>query len=193
MVAPVIGFGYYPAFVDFAGSQSLGDETFVALVVDILGGFIAQGVRHLAIVNTGVSTEAPLRLAVRRIRDRHAIDVGIADIARLGRGADGVLAQKRGGHADERETSVMLAVAPDRVRMARAKTDYGQRAGAPAPVFQFPTTLSRDPARGADYSATGAIGDPTLASAAKGEAILAEMTRELVAGLRAAFPALAKF
>jgi creatinine amidohydrolase len=188
VVAPTIGFGYYPAFTKFPGSQTLRAETFVALVVDLIGGFIDQGVRHLAILNTGVSTEAPLRLAARDVLATRKVRVPIADIARLGRGADRVLQQKLGGHADERETSAMLALAPERVRMDRARPDYGHRLGAAAPVFQLPTLLDRDPASGADFSATGAIGDPTLATAAKGEAILGAMALELIAGLRAAFP-----
>ena len=42
--------------------------------------------------------------------------------------------------------------------------------------------------RAADYSETGAFGDPTLASADKGRAFLDAMIRELVDGLVALFP-----
>jgi creatinine amidohydrolase len=65
LVAPVVSFGYYPAFVHYPGSQHLRAETFMALVTDILAGFVGQGARRLAVINTGVSTEAPLRIVVR--------------------------------------------------------------------------------------------------------------------------------
>ena len=50
------------------------------------------------------------------------------------------------------------------------------------------TRFSGDPASGPDYSRTGVRGDPTLASAEKGRALLAEMARELVEGLVALYP-----
>src|SRR5476651_2321217 len=43
IAAPVIGFGYYPAFVSFAGSQHLQASTFKALVGDLLGNLIDHG------------------------------------------------------------------------------------------------------------------------------------------------------
>src|SRR5262245_52540093 len=65
LVAPVVSFGYYPAFIRYPGSQHLRAETFTALLTDVLTGFARQGARRLAIINTGVSTEAPIRIAVR--------------------------------------------------------------------------------------------------------------------------------
>lgn len=190
-IAPVVGFGYYPAFTKWAGSQHLRAETFRALMVDLLDGFVTQGVRRLAIVNTGVSTEPVLQLAVRDIRDRHGILVATADIGRLGRSADHLMAQQSGGHADERETSVMLAIDPSQVRMDAAAPDYGNRADAPPNVFRRPLVLDPDSESGADFSATGAIGDPTLATAGKGRAVLDAMADDLVSGLVDLWPDLA--
>jgi len=36
LVAPVVSFGYYPAFVRYPGSQHLRAETFIALLTDVL-------------------------------------------------------------------------------------------------------------------------------------------------------------
>jgi creatinine amidohydrolase/Fe(II)-dependent formamide hydrolase-like protein len=55
-------------------------------------------------------------------------------------------------------------------------------------VFYTPVVFDGDPASGPDYSVSGVRGDPTLATREKGEAILADMARELVEGLRAIFP-----
>src|SRR6185436_8836443 len=54
VAAPVVGFGYYPAFTSFAGSQHLGADTFKALMGDLLAGLRTHGVRRIAVVNTGV-------------------------------------------------------------------------------------------------------------------------------------------
>lgn len=182
VVAPVVGFGYYPAFAAYPGSQHLDAESFTALVAALAGNFAAHGVRKIAILNNGVSTEAPVAEAAARIERAHDAAPLVLNTRLLGRGADLLLQQRSGGHADERETSVMLALAPHAVRMERALPAY-RAADAPLPFSLDPTN------RG--YNPTGATGDPTLATAAKGEAILAEMEREIVAALVARWPEIA--
>jgi creatinine amidohydrolase len=191
LVAPVISFGYYPAFVRYPGSQHLRAETFMALVTDVLTGFVRQGVRRLAIINTGVSTEAPIRVVVRDFYAEHGLRVAVADLASLGRAVKPRLHQKLGGHADELETSLVLAIEPDAVRMERAEPDYGHLADAPANVFYQPVAFDGDPGSGPDWSRTGARGDPSLATPETGEVALREITRELVEGLVALHPDLA--
>ena len=66
--------------------------------------------------------------------------------------------------------------------------DYGHALDAPQTVFEGPVRFSGDPASGLDFSATGARGDPTLANAELGRRVLAEMTQELIDGIRALYP-----
>src|SRR5262249_44300234 len=121
VVAPVVGFGYYPAFVEYPGSQHLSAETFMALMTEILLGFVDHGVRRLAVLNTGYSKEATIRLAARAILERRGVTVAIADLRQLGQRSRKLLRQSGGGHADEHETSLMLAIEPGSVRKARAQ------------------------------------------------------------------------
>jgi creatinine amidohydrolase/Fe(II)-dependent formamide hydrolase-like protein len=72
--------------------------------------------------------------------------------------------------------------------MDRAAEDYGAMLAEPKTVFRRPTRFSGDPASGPDYSRTGVRGDPTLATAEKGRALLVEMARELIEGLVALYP-----
>ncbi|HWC03842.1 MAG TPA: creatininase family protein [Methylomirabilota bacterium] len=188
LVAPVVSFGYYPAFVRYPGSQHLRAETFMALLTDVLTGFVRQGARRLAVVNTGVSTEAPLRLVVRDFYAAHDVRVAVADLATLGRAVGSRLRQKLGGHADELETSLVLAIEPGAVRMERAEPDYGHLANGPRTVFYQPVVFDADPGSGPDWSRTGARGDPSLASRETGEAALQEITDELVEGLVVVYP-----
>ncbi len=176
LVAPVVDFGYYPAFVDYPGSQHLRAETFIALMIDLLCGFARQGAARLAVLNTGVSTEAPLRLALREVEERCGVRPVAADLRTLGRSARHVLDRPDGGHADEAETSLLLAIAPEAVRLDRAGAEEIEDVGD---VFYGPAKLVTD---------SGATGDPTLATAAKGEALLAAIVADLVKGLSAAFP-----
>ena len=188
LIAPVVSFGYYPAFVRYPASQHLSAATFGALLTEILSKLIDDGARRIAVVNTGVSTEPVLRIVVRDLYARTSVRVRTADIRQLGQATRRLLTQRLGGHADEGETSVMLAVAPDLVRLDRAEEDYGHALAQPESCFYSPTIFQSDPGSGPDYSATGVRGDPRHATAEKGNAILDEMARELIGSLMAEFP-----
>jgi creatinine amidohydrolase len=190
LVAPVVGFGYYPAFVRYPGSQHLRHETFIALIRDLLDGLIDQGARHLFLLNTGVSTEAPLRLAQRDILESRGVAVAAADLRLLATATRERLFPSGGGHADAAETSLLLALAPEVVDLARALPDPPAEPGLP-PGFSRPSLLAGQPGNGVAQSRQGAVGDPTLASAVAGEEWLAAILADLEAGLTSIFPALA--
>ena len=69
--------------------------------------------------------------------------------------------QSGGTHADEIETSMMLYIAPETVRMKKGARDLHPNQ---------PGGLTRDPQGKGTYSPTGAWGDPTLATREKGQA-----------------------
>jgi len=148
IAAPVVGVGYYPAFTAFAGSQHLSAATFKAVIGELLAGLRAQGARRLVLLNTGVSTEKPLD-------ELAAPDLLIVHMRTIGASAEPLLEVAAGGHADERETSVMLALEPRSVRMDRL---------APEGPFE----------------ATAATGDASRATAFKGERILGARVDDMV-------------
>jgi creatinine amidohydrolase/Fe(II)-dependent formamide hydrolase-like protein len=84
----------------------------------------------------------------------------------LGAAAEKLLAVAEGGHADERETSVMLALEPRSVRTDKLALD-------------------------GSFERTGATGDPTEATAFKGERIMAARTEDIVAAIARRWPDLA--
>lgn len=188
LIAPVVDFGYYPAFIRYPGSQHVSAETFGALLGEIVERFLAQGVRRLAILNTGVSTEAVVDIVCRDLLAKGGPAIPAIHLRDLRRASSIKLEQKLGGHADEAETSVMLALAPDQVHMDRAKTDYGSMVDAPPRLARAPTQFNDDPTTGEHYSLTGVRGDPMLASADKGRALLDEMIAMLVAELKPLCP-----
>ena len=188
LIAPVIPFGYYPAFRHYPGSQHLRPETFAALVTDLLSGLIAQGARHIALINTGIPTQAILHTVLRELYETTGVRVAVADIARMGSAAAHLMEHDIDGHADEEETSMILTIAPALVRMDQARRDDGNMREAPDTVFFRPQIFRDDPDGGIDHSETGARGDATLATVEKGEAALQAMADELVDGLRALYP-----
>jgi creatinine amidohydrolase len=82
--------------------------------------------------------------------------------------------QPYGSHADEMETSLMLAIAPGLVDIARPMpSPYRETAPLPGP-------LSPDDSYSPNYSPSGSFGDPTLASAEKGKRLLAAILEDLM-------------
>ena len=191
LVAPVVTFGYYPAFHRYPGSQHLSTATYHALLTELIEGFIRQGVGRIALINTGVSTEGTVENVCRDVYARHGVRVAFSHIRDFGMETRGDMAQKMGGHADEHETSIMLAIDAARVKLDRAVPDYGHMLELPKSVFRQPVIFDPDPSSGPDYSAQGARGDPTLATVEKGLRALDAMVAELVAGLTAIYPDLA--
>lgn len=168
IVAPVVGWGYYPAFVDFAGSVSLGPKTFMDLIGDICRSFVRNGIQRLLWLNTGVSTTPPLMILARELNQEFDGDatVGLMNLVDLGRqDIERELLQPVGSHADELETSLVLAINEGAVDMTRAARDLGLGAGKGA--IRIP---SRMPVRDdAGRPTSGVYGDATLASKEKGE------------------------
>lgn len=188
VAAPIIGHGYYPAFRHYPGSQHLSPATFSAVVEEVLAGFVEQGAKRLVLLNTGVSTTPVLTVVLREFYERHRVRVMCANIVALGRDTDELMSQKFGGHGDEHETSIILALAPDKVRMDRAAADYGHLESLPKTKLYVPALFDGDDSSGWDYSRYGVRGDPSLATAEKGEVMLTAIVRDVVDGIRMHFP-----
>ena len=69
LIWPTLTYGFYPAFVAYAGSVSLSSETFQAAVTEIADALLGFGARRVFILDTGLSTIAPVELAIRASRD----------------------------------------------------------------------------------------------------------------------------
>jgi len=80
--------------------------------------------------------------------------------------------QSYGSHADELETSIMLAIVPDKVNMSLAKPWVRQKIQAGA--------LVRNNKSQPNYSPDGVYGDPTLATKEKGEQLLKAMLEDIL-------------
>lgn len=183
IVCPPVTFGYYPAFVHFPGSTHLGADTFRQMVEEIVESLARNGAQRFVILNTGVSTTGPLTIAANNLVARN-IPVALANILDLGHAADGVIENTIGSHANEHETSMLLAIDPAVVRMELATPEIQpwmeERTG---PVRRAgPLLRTRDGA--GVYCPSGVIGDPTRATREKGEAILRAMADDVAAFCR---------
>ena len=177
VMLPPLAYAYYPAFVDWKGSVSISAETFKNFVGDIIRSFARHGVKKFLILDGGVSTHFPLRIMSYDLRNELDIYVAVTNIRGLGvEVEEAVCEQEKGGHADESETSCMLAIRSDLVKLHKAVKEYASL----IPNMYGENGVLKVAVSGKMDSPHGINGDPTLANSEKGEKILAAMAQDII-------------
>jgi mycofactocin precursor peptide peptidase len=158
VAAPAVAYGSSGEHAAFPGTISVGGEALELLLVE-LGRSASSTWKRMLLVSTHGGNADPVARAVGRLREE-------------GRDARAWSPAARGdAHAGRVETSLMLALAPARVRIDDAV------AGNLEPVEQLLPQLRRAGVRA--VSPNGVLGDPEGASAAEGEVLLADAAAEL--------------
>jgi creatinine amidohydrolase len=183
-VAPTVRVGCSRHHLAFPGTLSVADETFHAIVADLVASLAGAGFARIVLVPTHGGNFGPLAAGVERLPVDHRervvaiTDLGVfLRIAQLGEREFDVPLPEGGLHAGEWETSLMLAVHPELVHMDRAKPGFvGDPQDSIASLFDAGVDSISD---------NGAIGDPGRASAEHGrrywEAAL-DLAEEIVRG-----------
>jgi creatinine amidohydrolase len=189
LVAPPIWAGWSPHHLAYPGTISLRPETVTSVLVDYCLSLIWHGFKRIIIVNGHrIANMPPLQIAAAKVRNRTGAYVGVVDPAYLGDTAarevfaihDSVL-----GHADEMETSHMMHLHPDLVRLDLAVDNPGH----PRPFHIVNPFVQADrvyaPSSIASYrdhtAPSGGTGMPTRSSAERGKAYHDRLVAALVA------------
>lgn len=146
----------------FPGTLSIGTETTTAVIVELVRS--ADWAAGVVLVNGHGG-------------NRNAVDRAVAVLDHDGRAVLPWWPQVPGGdaHAGRTETSLLLAIRPDLVRLAEA---------APGETAPLPSIASRLRTGGVRAVApNGVLGDPTGASAAEGAALLATLVDDLASSV----------
>lgn len=155
------------------GTLAVEPITLIALIKQVGDWAHHSGVRRLFIVNTHVTNAAPLRCALEMLRAEHDdMMVALFNSATLSpRVREVHFADGEDWHANDAETSLMLALAPGMVRPEElANADDPDRTGGL--VFAHPVNRT---------SRNGVTGTPSAASAAKGKQWFDWMVEDLSA------------
>jgi creatinine amidohydrolase len=175
LVAPTVHYGACSSTANFPGSISMSFDTVRALFRDILSEMHRQGVRNVAVISghAGRNHIAAINEAAREValahEDMHVMALSDYDLAyeRLGKefAADD-------GHAGDVETSRVLAIRPDLVkgRGAPSQPDLPRWAALAHPERRWTTAT---------------WGDPTRATAEKGQRLNDWIVGELVKHIEA--------
>lgn len=153
------------------GTIAVQPITLIELVKQIGDWAHHSGVRRLFIVNTHVTNAAPLRCALEMLRAEHdEMMVSVINSATISpRVRQFHFADGDDWHANDAETSLMLAVAPTMVRPDRlGEADDIDRTGSL--VFSHPVNRT---------SLNGVTGSPSLAAADKGREWFSWMVEDL--------------
>jgi creatinine amidohydrolase len=199
LVLPQVQVACSQHHMDFAGTLTVRPETFLAYAADLLESVIAHGFDRIVIFNSHGGNQAIGRVLTDKIgtshRHCHVVmatwwTLAAAQLTPLQESARGGIS-----HACEFETSVMMLAHPERVRtdqiagMSHVTThEWAQEDmlnGARASLFRTMYEKS---------GGTGTVGDPSTASAKKGERITEAVVGALeivVRDLKAAGPRVA--
>jgi creatinine amidohydrolase len=159
------------------GTLALQPITLIHLIKDIGDWAYHSGVRRLFMLNTHVTNAAPLRCALEMLRAEHDdLMVGLFNSATLSpRVREMHFADGDDWHANDAETSLMLAMAPEMVRpeLIANADDPDRTAGL---VFSHPVNRT---------SLNGVTGTPSQADSAKGKMLFDWMVEDFSALIRA--------
>ena len=169
VVAPAIAYGASGEHQSFPGTISIGTEALATLLLEY-GRSAACWAQRLLFVNGHGGNVGALGRAVGRLR-AEGRDAAWCPCAVPGADA----------HAGHVETSLLLHISPTDVLTDR------WRAGNAAPLADLLPSMRRGGV--AAVSEVGVLGDPTTATAADGERMLAEMIDDAVRRIRCWAPA----
>lgn len=186
--------GLSPEHARFAGTLTLKAETTIRLWTDIAESVAATGVKKLVLLNSHGGQVGVMDIVARDLRARLGMLVysvnwfGLPLVGPLGEDVNALFSaheHRFGIHAGEIETSMMLALAPEQVKMALAQ-NFASTSEDRAQRFAI-LGNGKSAKLGwqmQDYNPQGAVGHAAQASADKGQAVLGAAGRAL-AGLLA--------
>lgn len=170
LLLPAVPFGCDQNLMAFPYTVSLRPTTLIRIFDDIIGSMARHGLKKVLILNGHGGNSGTLDAVLRELYGKHDVFVArldwwvvAADVAAAVQETDEV------EHADEIETSIALALYPELVNMgaAEATTTRRSRLGLLEKYggkFSRPWHL---------FTRNTGVGDPTKATAEKGEKIVA--------------------
>jgi creatinine amidohydrolase len=171
---PPITYGKSDEHLHFPGTITLTGDLVLNSVIEIGESIYRSGFRKFLIVNAHGGQPQPLDMAARELRLRHGDFVIIVRSAWAVPHDESFMSEQErqlAMHAGHGETALMMALAPDTVRMDRSTANVLE-------PFPCPTLSSTRPVAAwcaRDFGPSGVIGDPTGATLEEGLALLDQL------------------
>ncbi|MDH7570844.1 MAG: creatininase family protein [Armatimonadota bacterium] len=184
LVMPCVSYGFNVHHLDFPGTIHIEGDHLVEYVLDITRSLAAHGFKRILIVDGHGSNVPFLEVVARRtVVETDALCASFIYPV-LARDAISRVRQSEapGGmaHACELETSLFLYLEPHSVRREEVRREMGH----PVTPFHWMDLIDGPPIQltywWSTFSESGVMGDPTLATAHKGEVIFEAVVEQLV-------------
>jgi creatinine amidohydrolase len=171
--------------VRFPGTLTLSAETVIRVWMEIGECVARTGIKKLVLFNSHGGQVSIMDIVARDLRTQHDLIVFSTSWFNLplGDAVDGLFTPEEhrfGIHAGDIETSMMLALKPERVDMARARDfkSSSQERNARYPIIGNGKSAKLG-WQMQDYNPAGAAGNASLATAHKGHAVVDAAARQL--------------
>lgn len=187
LVLPTQAFGKSNEHILSPGTVTLSAQTLVEVVTEIGASVARAGLRKLVLMNSHGGNSDVLGIVARELRVRHNMLCVPTHWRRFGlpAGMYTPLEDKYGIHAGDIETSLMLYMRPDLVRMEKAKNFVSSGIAMENEFTHLrPGGLHGFGWIAQDLNPDGAVGDATLATADKGKQTAEHQVEGFIALLR---------
>ncbi|MGR9226854.1 creatininase family protein [Rhizobium leguminosarum] len=180
---PAEAIGYSIEHMDVEGTKTLAFDEAVNRWLGIAEGLAKQGIRKFVMLNAHGGNSPVISVVATEARVRFAMLAVATSWTRFGV-PDGVITSEEkaiGIHGGDIETSVMLALHPDKVDMAKA-ADFPSRQTEFAGRFKHLRAYGPHAFgwKMSDLNTEGVAGNAAAATAQKGEALIAHSVKGLV-------------
>lgn len=180
VVLPTLPFGQSPEHMEYAGTVSLSAQTFLHVITDICASLARHGFKKIVFVNGHGGNNGMLEAASFQVRLDYDVRVFVINVWRILTTAEAKQQINREArddtdlHAGEMETSMILAIDPALVRPGVANDEISPAfAQGRLVTFSGPVYFGWS---SVDVSPSGVSGEPSKASAQKGESLMEYLT-----------------
>lgn len=174
---PTQWLGYSFHHMNFGGSLTATSETHIRLITETVDSIVRAGFMRVLVLNGHGGNQADLKVAQQMLKETHdgvcVLGASWWEVAAKGLNEIKEAGPTGSGHAGEMETSLMLALRPDLVRTDRLLAD------GHLPASDHGATVQRF-RRIDEQTDRGVYGNPTVASADKGQKMLTTVVDSLV-------------
>jgi len=180
--ARTIPIGVSEHHLAFGATVSIRQSTLKAILLDYIDSLARDGFTSIVLLPSHGGNFATVQAVIDEaagsrpgvVVTGYAELLPFSDVLEQASGRFGISADAAGAHAGENETSIMLALEPDLVHSDRFAAGYVGPLGEEQVKIIFERGMT-------SLTANGVLGDPTEASAEKGEAYLDALAEFLAA------------
>lgn len=178
VLLPALTYGPVWSLSRFPGSLSIRETTFVQLVCEIAQSLSQSKVRGLVLLSGHLGNANAARQAARQLEEERVLPCLYLTYPGLSQVSEQVRTSPQSHphivHADEIETSILLSLAPEAVRMERAVDEYPT----------YPPHFDYAPLKWDEVSKTGVFGGATSATREKGDEIVNAVVSSALSAIR---------